>query len=116
MLQDFEGNETLWKELKAKASRYGTDDKEVTVLVNEITSCVADELEDYRSYLGGKMKIGLSGAAYMDAARGSERLLTAGKREMHLLYIYQMKIITDSRRLLISRLKWSIVQHVSMAM
>jgi formate C-acetyltransferase len=70
VLQDFEGNETLWKELKAKASRYGTDDKEVTVLVNEITSCVADELEDYRSYLGGKMKIGLSGAAYMDAARG----------------------------------------------
>ncbi|MEH2950662.1 pyruvate formate lyase family protein [Sporofaciens sp. JLR.KK001] len=70
VLQDFEGNETLWKELKAKASRYGTDDKEVTVLVNEITSCVADELEDYRSCLGGKMKIGLSGAAYMDAARG----------------------------------------------
>lgn len=70
VIQNYEGNETLWKELKAKTSRYGTDDEEVIVLVNEITSCVSNELEDYRSYLGGKIKVGLSGAAYMDAARG----------------------------------------------
>lgn len=70
VIQDYEGYETLWKELKAKTSRYGTDDEEVIVLVNEITSCVSNELEDYRSYLGGKIKVGLSGAAYMDAARG----------------------------------------------
>ncbi len=70
VIQNYEGNETLWKELKAKTSRYGTDDEEVIVLVNEITSCVSNELEAYRSYLGGKIKVGLSGAAYMDAARG----------------------------------------------
>ena len=59
VIQNYEGNETLWKELKAKTSRYGTDDEEVIVLVNEITSCVSNELEAYRSYLGGKIKVGL---------------------------------------------------------
>lgn len=69
LIQDFEGQEELRQELKAKASNYGTDEEAVIRLVNRITSFVADEIEDYRSYLGGKMKIGLSGAAYMDAAR-----------------------------------------------
>ena len=69
LIQNFEGNEGLREELKAKVSRYGRDEDEVLQLVNRITACVSEEIEGYRSYLGGKMKIGLSGSAYMDAAR-----------------------------------------------
>ena len=69
LIQNFEENESLRNELKGKASRYGTDEGEVLNLVNRITACVSDEIEGYRSYLGGKMKVGLSGSAYMDAAR-----------------------------------------------
>lgn len=69
LIQNFEENESLRNELKGKASRYGTDEEEVLNLVNRITACVSDEIEGYRSYLGGKMKVGLSGSAYMDAAR-----------------------------------------------
>lgn len=69
LIQNFEGNESLRKELKAKASRYGTDEEEISNLVNRITACVSEEIEGYRSYLGGRMKTGLSGSAYMDAAR-----------------------------------------------
>lgn len=69
LAQNFEGNEDLRKELKAKASKFGTDDEDMIALVNRITSFVSNEIEDYRSYLGGRMKIGLSGMAYMDAAR-----------------------------------------------
>lgn len=67
--QNFEENEELRKELKAKASRYGKDDEDIITLVNRITSCVSNEIGGYRSYFGGRMKIGLSGMAYMDAAR-----------------------------------------------
>lgn len=56
--------------LKKKASYFGTDREDVIDLTNRITDCVAEEIEGYRSYLGGKMKVGLSGSAYMDAARG----------------------------------------------
>lgn len=67
-LLDFEGKEEVRKELRAKPSRLGTDDTDVAGLVNQITSCVAKELETYRSYQGGRMKIGLSGSSYRDAA------------------------------------------------
>ena len=70
LVQNFVGYEELQKELKVRTSRYGTDDIEVLKLVNEITECVANELEAYSSYLGGRMKIGLSGAAYIDSAKG----------------------------------------------
>ena len=45
------------------------DEEEIIELVNRITSFVTEEIKDYRFYLGGKLKIGLSGSAYMDAAR-----------------------------------------------
>lgn len=69
LIQNFEGNESLREELKAKASGYGKDEEEILCLVNRITNCVSEDIEGFRSYLGGKMKVGLSGAAYMDAAR-----------------------------------------------
>lgn len=69
-LLDFEGWENVREELRAKPSRWGADDAEVIELVNRITECVSEELAEYRSYLGGRLKIGLSGAAYLDAAKG----------------------------------------------
>ena len=69
-LLDFEGWEAVREELRAKPSRWGTDDAEVVGLVNRITECVSEELAKYRSYLGGRLKIGLSGPAYLDAAKG----------------------------------------------
>lgn len=70
LLTAFEGNEELQKELREKASYYGTDDEDVIQLVNRITECVSEEIKDWRSYLGGRMKVGLSGSAYLDAAKG----------------------------------------------
>ncbi len=69
LIENFAGREELREELKGRASRFGTDEEEVLNLVNRITACVSEEIEDFRSYLGGRMKIGLSGSAYMDAAR-----------------------------------------------
>lgn len=70
LILNFEGREALRTELRKKPSRFGMDSEEIIDLVNRITECVAEEIRDFRSYLGGKMKVGLSGAAYMDAARG----------------------------------------------
>ena len=70
LILNFENAEELRTSLKKKDSYFGTDQEEVIDLVNRVTDCVSEEIKDYRSYLGGKMKIGLSGAAYMDAARG----------------------------------------------
>ena len=38
-------------------------------MVNEITTCVSEDIADYRSYQGGRMKTGLSGSSYLDSAR-----------------------------------------------
>ena len=65
----FEGYEDLYNYVKNKKSVYGVDDEEIISMVNKITKCVSQEISDYRNYLGGKMKVGLSGSAYMDAAR-----------------------------------------------
>lgn len=69
-LLDFQGWEEVREELRAKPSRWGADDAEVVGLVNRITECVSKELAQYRSYLGGRLKIGLSGPAYLDAGKG----------------------------------------------
>ena len=69
LISDFKGQEELREQLHKKGRYYGTDEENVVDLVNRITDCVSEEIEDYRNYLGGKMKVGLSGSAYMDAAR-----------------------------------------------
>lgn len=69
LIQNFEGEESLRNDLKKKASKYGTDDIEILDLVNRITLCVSEELEAYRSYQNGKIKVGLSGPAYIDVAK-----------------------------------------------
>ncbi len=69
VILDFEGKEEVRAQLKAKASQWGSDEKEIVSLVNRITSFVSEEISDFRSYLGGSMKVGLSGSAYLDAAK-----------------------------------------------
>ena len=69
LLTDFEGQEALRQELRDKRSYFGTDEKEVIDLVNRITDTVSEEMQDWRSYLGGRMKVGLSGSAYLDAGK-----------------------------------------------
>lgn len=70
VILNFSGYEVLQKKLKDMPSRYGMDNAEVIGLVNRITECAAKETENFRSYLGGKLKFGLSGSAYLDAAKG----------------------------------------------
>lgn len=67
---EFEGYETMYEFITSKPSVYGTDNTEVIDLVNKITEYVSEQIEEYRNYMGGKMKVGLSGSAYMDAAQG----------------------------------------------
>ncbi len=70
VLTDFEGYDKLLDRLQTTESYYGVDNEEVFNLVNRITKTVSDEIEDWRSYLGGKLKFGLSGSAYLDAGKG----------------------------------------------
>ena len=69
VIQNFQGKKELRRELSEKPSYYGTDEKEVIELVNDITSWVSEETADYRSYQGGRLKTGLSGSSYLDSAR-----------------------------------------------
>lgn len=69
LILNFEGNETLRERLQKKYSVFATDQEDIIDLVNRITACVSEELKDFRSYLGGKIKVGLSGSAYLDAAK-----------------------------------------------
>ncbi len=75
VITNFEGYEKLRDELRKKPSYYGTDDPCVVELVNRITKCVSEEIFDWNSYLGGKMKVGLSGSAYLDAGKGFDASL-----------------------------------------
>ncbi|MBQ9610043.1 MAG: hypothetical protein IJV15_11455 [Lachnospiraceae bacterium] len=69
LINNFEENDGLVEELKAIPSIYGKDEDEIIDMVNSIINCVSEEIKDFNSYLGERMKTGLSGSAYMDAAR-----------------------------------------------
>ncbi len=69
IITDFEGNDSFQKELRSKESVYGTDSECIIELVNRITGSASEELSSWTSYLGGKIKIGLSGSAYLDAGK-----------------------------------------------
>lgn len=55
--------------LKNSPKKFGHDDESVIKLVNEITHKTQDLIKDYRNYLSGKVKFGLSSPHYiMDSA------------------------------------------------
>lgn len=66
---DYEGYEDVLEMILEEKSRYGRDDEETIALVNEITDYTAEYTKDFVSYLGGRLKFGLSAPSYIDAAR-----------------------------------------------
>ncbi len=69
VIMDFEGNDELIYALRKEGSRYGKDEVEYTDLVQRIMDCASSELSRYSDAEGNRIKMGLSGSAYMDAAR-----------------------------------------------
>ena len=67
--KDFAGEERLQKQLKETGAKYGTDDPAVIALTNEILRASTRAVENYRNYLGGRLKLGVSAPSYVDAAR-----------------------------------------------
>ena len=69
LIENYDGNDNLLAELKSNESNYGKDNEEVIELVKRFTGVVAEEIKDFDTYLGEKMKVGLSGSAYLDAGK-----------------------------------------------
>ena len=66
---NYEGNEKILNELKQYNLKYGTDNKEVIELTNDIINYASIILEQYKNQFGGKFKFGLSAPAYIEASR-----------------------------------------------
>jgi formate C-acetyltransferase len=69
LVTNFKGKEDWIPQLKAGDIRYGHDEDEVISLTNEIIRFVTEETKDFATYLGGRMKFGLSAPSYIDAAK-----------------------------------------------
>lgn len=67
--KNFAGNEELRTSLKKEEKRYGVDDEEVISISNAILKHTTKEMEGYRNYLGGRLKLGVSAPSYIDAAK-----------------------------------------------
>jgi formate C-acetyltransferase len=65
---NYENNENLRIELNQN-SFYGHSDPNVLKTINELVEIISKECNDYKNYLGGKLKFGLSSFAYMDEGR-----------------------------------------------
>lgn len=70
IISDFNGFETLPLRLKSRENAYGVDDDEIISLTNEIIRFVTASTIDFRNYLGGRLKFGLSAPSYIDSATG----------------------------------------------
>lgn len=66
---DYKGWDGLLDELKDAQFKYGMDKEEVISLTNEILRASTDEIKEYRNYLGGGLKMGVSAPSYIDASR-----------------------------------------------
>lgn len=66
---NYENYSELKSDLKQKKSAYGLDKAEVIELTRKISQCAADELSQYCIGNDSRLKIGLSGSAYMDAGK-----------------------------------------------
>lgn len=70
IIMNYEGYGDVLAEIKKEKSYYGRDEAEVIELVQKIMDYTSKELSEYDDGKGSRIKVGLSGAAYMDAARG----------------------------------------------
>lgn len=66
---DYQGWDKLLNRLKDSKLKYGMDEEEVLSLTNEILRVSTDEIKEYRNYLGGGLKLGVSAPSYIDAAK-----------------------------------------------
>ena len=80
VITDFEDCEDVRTMLRNNESYYGRDDEDIIRITNRITKFVSEEIAEWRSYLGGRMKVGLSGSAYLDAAVGFEASFDGRKK------------------------------------
>ncbi len=69
LIFNYEEKEDYLQMLKMISNYYGGDEDETIDLVNEITNATSEYTKDFRSYLGGKLKFGLSSPSYIDAGR-----------------------------------------------
>jgi formate C-acetyltransferase len=67
---NFSDSEIFRISLKRNECAYGNDEEETIELTNEIMRYVTTQTEEFRNYLGGKLKFGLSAPTYIDAAKG----------------------------------------------
>ncbi len=67
--QNFEDLPEYKEVLKSQSPRYGDDDEEIISLVNRITKFTTEETIEFRNYLGGKLKFGLSSPAYISMSK-----------------------------------------------
>lgn len=66
---NYEGYEYWLAILKTRKNRYALDSADVTALAGEIIRFVSQCTMGFKSYLGGRLKFGLSAPSYIDAAR-----------------------------------------------
>lgn len=69
IITNYDDEGALCKELKEQPSFYGKDDEETIGLIKHITKITSEEIGKFKSYLGERMKVGLSGSAYLDAGK-----------------------------------------------
>ena len=70
LAKNYTGYEDILSELKSKKSYYGTDEPQVVELTQRIMDFVSEELNKYYKDTGERIRIGLSGSAYLESARG----------------------------------------------
>ena len=67
---NFVGYESLLVRLRERENAFGSDNSESINLTNEIVRFVSKKTIDFRNYLGGRLKFGLSAPSYINSAKG----------------------------------------------
>lgn len=83
LLDNYENNEEMRVRLNQN-SYYGHSEPAIVKLINELVEAISSECADYRNYLGGKLKFGLSSFAYMDEGKKTMATFDGRKSGMAL--------------------------------
>ena len=66
---DYKSYERLQNDLKDMQTGFGCDDNLIKDITNRLLYATTKETKNYRNYLGGKLKFGVSAPSYIDAAK-----------------------------------------------
>lgn len=69
ILNDFSANPRLPEQLRSRDKDYGSDDEWVIQITKEILQHTTERTNSFRTYLGGRLKFGVSAPSYIDAAK-----------------------------------------------